>query len=58
MHIRRFEGPPKELVIDQDTVFVVGETYGEVIKIGIFEEFCMEQDIRLWVCNKADPESK
>ena len=51
-------GRPKELVIDQDAVFVSSETYGEVIKTRTFEDFCTEQDIRLWVCNKADPESK
>ena len=44
--------------IDQDAVFVSSETYGEVIKTRTFEDFCTEQDIRLWVCNKADPESK
>mgnify|MGYP000200080999 FL=1 len=51
-------GPPKELVIDQDAVFISSETYGEIIKTRVFEGFCTEQDIRLWVCNKADPESK
>ena len=51
-------GRPKELVIDQDAVFVSSEIYGEVIKTRTFEDFCTEQDIRLWVCNKADPESK
>ena len=39
-------------------MFVASETYGEVIKTRTFEDFCTEQDIRLWVCNKADPESK
>ena len=45
-------------VIDQDAVFVSSEIYGEVIKTRTFEDFCTEQDLRLWVCNKADPESK
>ena len=39
-------------------VFVASETYGEVIKTRIFEDFCTEQELKLWVCNKADPESK
>ena len=30
----RLGGRPKELVIDQDAVFVASETYGEVIKTG------------------------
>lgn len=54
----RLGGRPSVLVIDQDAVFVSSETYGEVIKTRIFEDFCTEQELRLWVCNKADPESK
>jgi hypothetical protein len=54
----RLGGRPSVLVIDQDAVFVSSETYGEVIKTRVFEDFCTEQDLRLWVCNKADPESK
>ena len=51
-------GRPRQLVIDQDPVFVASETYGEVIKTRVFEDFCQEQELTLWVCNKADPESK
>jgi hypothetical protein len=51
-------GRPSELVIDQDSVFVASETFGEVIKTRVFEDFCTEQQLRLWVCSKADPESK
>jgi hypothetical protein len=51
-------GRPLELVIDQDAVFVASETYGEVIETRVFGNFCTEQEERLWVCNKADPESK
>lgn len=54
----RIGGRPRVLVIDQDAVFVASETYGEVIKTRVFEDFCTEQDLKLWVCNKADPESK
>ena len=54
----RIGGRSKTLVIDQDAVFVASETYGEVIKTRVFEDFCTEQDLTLWVCNKADPESK
>jgi len=55
---RRFGGRPIQFVIDQDTVFVASETYGEVIESRVFKDFLIEQDIKLWVCNKADPESK
>ena len=51
-------GRPTQLVIDQDAVFVSDETYGEVIKTRVFDDFCAEQDLKLWVCRKADPESK
>lgn len=54
----RLGGRPKVLVIDQDAVFVASETYGEVIKTRVFEDFCSEQELKLWVCNKGDPESK
>lgn len=42
----------------EDAIFIASETYGEVIKTQVFEEFCTEQDLKLWVCHKADPESK
>ena len=51
-------GRPKELVIDQDSVFVASELYGEIIQTRTFREFTVEQDHKLWVCNKSDPESK
>ncbi len=54
----RLGGRPSVLVIDQDAVFVSSETYGEVIRTRVFEDFCTEQDLTLWVCNKHDPESK
>lgn len=54
----KFGGRPSQLVIDQDAVFIKSETYGEVIETRVFGEFCTEQDLRLWVCHKADPQSK
>ena len=54
----RIGGRPVTLVIDQDAVFVSEETYGEVIKTQVFEDFCTEQGLKLWTCRKADPESK
>lgn len=51
-------GRPKTLVIDQDSVFVTEEIYGEVFETATFEEFLSEQEMGLWVCTKADPESK
>lgn len=54
----RIGGRPKTLVIDQDAVFVASETYGEVVETRVFGDFCTEQELNLWVCHKADPESK
>jgi len=54
----RIGGRPLELVIDQDSVFIASERYGEVIETRTFKDFIVEQDLRLWVCNKSDPESK
>ncbi len=54
----RLGGRPTTLVIDQDAVFVASETYGEVVETRVFKDFCTEQELKLWVCHKADPESK
>lgn len=51
-------GRPRTLVIDQDSVFVASELYGEVVETETFRRFTTEQELRLWVCNKNDPESK
>ena len=54
----KFGGRPGTVVIDQDAVFVATETFGEVVLTHVFEAFCSEQGLELWVCNKNDPESK
>ena len=51
-------GRPRTLVIDQDSVFVTDEIYGEVSGTATFKDFLTEQDLRPWVCGKGDPESK
>jgi hypothetical protein len=51
-------GRPEELVIDQDAVFIASEYIGEITEARVFKNFIKEQDLRLWVCNKGDPESK
>lgn len=47
-----------ELVIDQDSCMVANETLGEITETREFKAFLLEQDLRLWVLHKADPESK
>lgn len=51
-------GIPKEIVIDQDKVMVVSENDGDIILTKTFEDFKKEQGFKLYVCRKADPESK
>ena len=51
-------GRVRTLVIDQDSVFVSEEVYGEVFETDAFRAFLAEQDMSLWVCRKGDPESK
>lgn len=53
-----FGGVPEELVIDQDKVMVVCENYGDIIYTKDFQCFLEEQQLKMYVCRKADPESK
>jgi transposase len=51
-------GMPAELVIDQDAVLVVDENHGEIVYTRQFKAFLEEMGIAMYVCRKADPESK
>jgi len=51
-------GVPKELVIDQDHLLVVSENAGDILYTEPFAYFIEEQDLRMYVCRKTDPESK
>jgi hypothetical protein len=53
-----FGGVPKELVIDQDRLLVVSENAGDIIYTDDFKYFIEEQEIRMYVCRKDDPETK
>jgi transposase len=53
-----FGGYAVELVIDQDSLMVVSENYGEILYTKQFASFIEEMDIKMYVCRKADPESK
>jgi transposase len=53
-----FGGIPEEMVIDQDKLMVVSENKGDIIYTNDFSYFIDEMDIRMYVCRKADPESK
>ena len=51
-------GIPLELVIDQDSVMVVSENHGDIIYTKDFSYFIQEMDLQMYVCRKADPETK
>ena len=51
-------GIPEEVVIDQDKVMVVSENQGDIIYTRDFLYLIEEMGLRMWVCRKADPETK
>ena len=51
-------GVPKEIVIDQDSTMVVSENHGDILYTKEFNEFKSEMQFSMYVCRKADPESK
>jgi transposase len=53
-----FCGVPEELVLDQDRTMLVAENLGDLDTTKAFTDFIAEQDLRLWACRAADPESK
>ncbi|MEA3279530.1 MAG: IS21 family transposase [Thermodesulfobacteriota bacterium] len=52
------KGRIEEIVIDQDAVLVTSENKGDIKLTKKFEQFVEEQELKLFVCRKADPESK
>jgi len=53
-----YGGMPHEIVIDQDHLMVVDENKGDIGLTKDFELFRDEMGFGLYVCRKADPESK
>lgn len=53
-----FGGIPKEIAVDQDSIIVVSENKGDIIYTHEFEQFKNQMGLYIWVCHKADPESK
>ena len=48
----------EELVIDQDKLAVVSENHGDIIYTYEFEQFKQLMGFQVYLCRKADPESK
>lgn len=53
-----YGGMPHEICIDQDHLMVVDENKGDVILTREFQQYRDEMGFDLYVCRKADPESK
>jgi hypothetical protein len=51
-------GRVEELVIDQDRCMVISEILGEIVETRVFKAFLDEQDLKLYVAHKSDPECK
>lgn len=53
-----FQGIPREVVYDQDRLFLVDENLGEVLLTQDFKTYVFEQQFNVYFCRKADPQSK
>lgn len=53
-----FQGVPKEILYDQDSVFIHDENLGDYLLTMKFSNFCKSQDFKAIFCRKADPQSK
>ena len=53
-----FWGITKEIVYDQDKVFLADENKGDLLLTSAFKDYCRERKFQLYFCRKADPESK
>ena len=53
-----FQGIPKEIVYDQDTVFIHQENRGDYILTDVFDRYRASRPFRVFFCRPGDPESK
>ncbi len=53
-----FSGIPTEVVYDQDRLFLVDESLGDLLLTQDFKTYVFEQKFSLHFCRKADPQSK
>jgi len=55
---RYFGGRTEELVYDQDHLIAVSENAGDVLLTTEFQAYVKERKFKVYLCRKADPESK
>lgn len=53
-----FDGVPKKIIYDQDSVFIHDENLGDYKLTKGFSLYCKSQDFKEVFCRKADPQSK
>lgn len=53
-----YGGVPAQVVYDQDRVFVVSENKGAIIYTQAFSAYLKSRKFKVYLCRKADPESK
>ena len=53
-----FEGSPKEILYDQDKVFIHSENLGDYKLTQKFKTYSQDQNFEVIFCRKADPQSK
>lgn len=53
-----FGGIPKEIVYDQDSVFIHDENKGDILFTKQFRAYCNSMPFNIYFCRKSDPESK
>ena len=53
-----FGGRTEELVYDQDNLIAVSENAGDILLTGEFQAYVKERQFNVYLCRKADPESK
>ena len=55
---KAIQGCPKQIVYDQDRLFIVSENLGEIILTAEFRAYVRQSSFTTHFCRKADPESK
>ena len=61
IHENAFEfygGMPEEIVYDQDHLILTSENHGDLIYTQTFSGYLQRRKFRVYMCRKADPESK
>lgn len=53
-----YGGMPEEIVYDQDHLITVSENSGDIILTGEFQAYKEQRGFHMYLCRKADPESK